>query len=305
MTRDDDFIGQLEGYLEHYVGSTPLPEDVRYAIRAELPSIRQRPAWWRVRRFPEMNNIAKLGVAAAAVVVTAILGFNYLAAPNVGGPSPDDPTPTAEPTPMTTPTPIPATSAGLTPAAILETSMWGTYTSGQYGFSMGHPVGWNVEPADRAWDLDTDAADWLSPAMDDFTSPTGDVRVSAWSVPTTVDGFAPYSAVEEWVAEYCQRVGSQSCSGALDGALNLCVEVADCHPGLLLTSDDEVQAFFTGGFYDGEMVVVTLWRGESDPALEPYGGGRPLLEAFLSTMCVWPEDARPEPPPACSRQLGQ
>ena len=99
MTRTDDFIGQLEGYLEEYEGSTPLPEDVRNAIRAELPSTDQRPAWWPARRFPEMNNMAKLGVAAAAVVVAALLGYNYLVAPNVGGPGIDDPSPTPTPTP--------------------------------------------------------------------------------------------------------------------------------------------------------------------------------------------------------------
>ncbi len=68
MTRDDDFIGQLEGYLDEYEGSTPLPDEVRDAIRAQLPSTQQRPAWWPARRFPEMNSFAKFGLAAAAVV---------------------------------------------------------------------------------------------------------------------------------------------------------------------------------------------------------------------------------------------
>ena len=77
MTHNDEFIGQLEGYLDEYEGSTPLPEDVRDAIRAELPLTRQRPAWWPAWRFPEMNNMAKLGIAAAAVVVAALLGFRF------------------------------------------------------------------------------------------------------------------------------------------------------------------------------------------------------------------------------------
>ena len=46
-----------------------------------------------------MNNIAKLSVAAAVVVVAALVGFNYLA-PNIGGPGLDDPTPTPAPTPV-------------------------------------------------------------------------------------------------------------------------------------------------------------------------------------------------------------
>ena len=52
MTHNDEFIGQLESYLDEYEGSTPLPEDVRDAIRAELPLTRQRPPWWPARRLP-------------------------------------------------------------------------------------------------------------------------------------------------------------------------------------------------------------------------------------------------------------
>ncbi len=44
-----------------------------------------------------MNNIAKLGLAAAAVVVAALLGYTYLVAPNVGGPEPStSPSPLAD-----------------------------------------------------------------------------------------------------------------------------------------------------------------------------------------------------------------
>jgi hypothetical protein len=93
MTRTDDFIGQLESYLDEYEGSTPLPEDVRDAVRAELPSIHQRPAWWPVRRRPTINNTMRLALATAAVVVAAIVGYSYLAGGNVGGPWIDEITP--------------------------------------------------------------------------------------------------------------------------------------------------------------------------------------------------------------------
>jgi hypothetical protein len=97
MTRIDDFTHLLEDYLEEYEGSTPLPEDVRDAIRAELPSTSQRPTWWPARRLSEMNNMMKLGLATAGVVVAALLGYNYLVAPSVGGPPIDDPSPTPTP----------------------------------------------------------------------------------------------------------------------------------------------------------------------------------------------------------------
>ena len=97
MTHNDEFIGQLESYLDEYEGSTPLPEDVRDAIRAELPLTRQRPAWWPARRRPNMNNTVKLSLAAAAVVVAALLGFRFLVpGTGLGGPGPTS-TPTPEP----------------------------------------------------------------------------------------------------------------------------------------------------------------------------------------------------------------
>ncbi len=121
MTRDDDFIGHLERYLEDYEGSTPLPGAVRDAVRAELPSTHQRPAWWPPRWFPVMNSFAKVGVAAAAVVVAALVGFNYFIAPNIGGP--DDPTPTS------------------TPAAVQLQSVAGTdLEAGLYTLGTGFPV---------------------------------------------------------------------------------------------------------------------------------------------------------------------
>ena len=88
MTHNDEFIGQLESYLDEYEGNTPLPEAIRDAIRAELPSTQQRPAWWPARTFSAMNNMAKLGLAAAAVVVAALLGFRFLV-PGTGWAGPD------------------------------------------------------------------------------------------------------------------------------------------------------------------------------------------------------------------------
>ena len=79
MTHNDEFIGQLESYLDEYEGSTPLPEEVRDAIRAELPSTQQRPPWWPARRLPHMNTIAKIALTAAAIVTVALLGVSYFA----------------------------------------------------------------------------------------------------------------------------------------------------------------------------------------------------------------------------------
>ena len=95
MTRNDDFIGQLEGYLEEYEGSTPLPDDVRDVIRAQLPSIQQRAAWWPAQRVESMNLMLRYGIAAAVIAVVAAIGFSLFN--NVGedtappAPSADEP----------------------------------------------------------------------------------------------------------------------------------------------------------------------------------------------------------------------
>ena len=65
----------------------------------------RRATWWPARRLIEMNTMMKLSLAAAAVILAALLGYNYLVAPNVGGPRLGDPTPSPSPTPTPTPTP--------------------------------------------------------------------------------------------------------------------------------------------------------------------------------------------------------
>ena len=78
MSHNDDFIGQLEDYLEAFDGVTPLPDRVRDAIRAELPSARQvrpRPGLERVSTMlSNASAVARLGLAAAAIVVAVVLG---------------------------------------------------------------------------------------------------------------------------------------------------------------------------------------------------------------------------------------
>ena len=46
----------------------------------------RRATWWPTRRLPEMTNTVRYALAAAAVAVAALLGYNNLVGPNVGGP---------------------------------------------------------------------------------------------------------------------------------------------------------------------------------------------------------------------------
>lgn len=99
---DRSFDQLLSAWLD--LGPTTAPDRVAKAARLEVAAARQLPAVfsrWAPRRFPQMNNYAKVALATAAVVVVALLGYNYLVAPNVGRPTiiPLDQTPTPSPSP--------------------------------------------------------------------------------------------------------------------------------------------------------------------------------------------------------------
>ncbi len=185
-------------------------------------------------------------------------------------------------------------SAGEPTAAPVDTTGWTTYVSDRYAFAIGHPPDWTVQPADHGWTMEADAKDFASTGHEAFMSPSDDIRVSAWSVPSN----APESieAVEAWVEQYCQESANTSCADIRSRAVPLCNETRDCHPGMLVPFENEVQAFFTGGTYQQQIVVLTVWRPESHPSVADYGGSRALLQAFLSTMDVCPTRADQGPP---------
>lgn len=110
MTSDDDFIGQLEEYLETFDGATPLPDRVRDAVHAELPSTRQvRPRPGLLRRTDLSSTtsmIARWGLLAACLVVAVALGSAILIPGRGGGPGA-----AASPTAAPTPTPTPSSTA--------------------------------------------------------------------------------------------------------------------------------------------------------------------------------------------------
>ncbi len=224
-------------------------------------------------------------LVAAAAVTLYVLGPTS----GAGGPEPTTPT-TAAPTAVATGSPSIAPTAS-TPAATIDMSDWVSYTSDRYGFQIGYPPDWEVWPADRDWSFGADATDFLSPAHEAFIAPERAVRVSAWSVPLDPGTSVKTSAdIETWIETYCERTGNAPCTSIAERAVPLCLERRDCHPGLLVPFGEDVQAFFSGGIYDdGAMTVVAVWWGETQPAVAPYGGAQKLLEAFLSTMSVWPE----------------
>jgi hypothetical protein len=271
------------------------PDQVLQIVLAAFPSVKQRHALRLPRRFPDVTTVPKLAFGTVAVIAV-VLGGAFVLSPGaldggaIGRPSPS-PSPTASPSPAPSATAGPSSAPSA--SATIDTAAWTTYVSKQYGFTIGHPADWSVDPASRAWTW-KDASKLLNNGQDSFDSADGHVRVSAWSVPIkTSTGTAPLPDVEAWVSDWCKKAGDVPCAGIHERAVPLCNERRDCHPGLLVPFDEDVLAFFTGGTSGDNMLIVAVWWGDSAPAVASYGGSRRLLEGFISTMCVWPEDARP------------
>lgn len=100
MTREDEFIGKLEGYLDEYEGLTPLPDAIRDALRAEIPTTRQIGSIPGPMKYlsasMSMPAPARYGLVAAVVVVAAALGAAFFTrAGGTGAISTPTPTPGA------------------------------------------------------------------------------------------------------------------------------------------------------------------------------------------------------------------
>jgi hypothetical protein len=101
MSTDRDTTRLVRSWLEE--GVTALPDRVLDAVLDQVPATPQRRSWWPARRFTSLNTYTKFAMAAAAVLVVAVVGYNML--PNRGGtggpsvsPSPTAVAPSASPT---------------------------------------------------------------------------------------------------------------------------------------------------------------------------------------------------------------
>jgi hypothetical protein len=108
MSAPRDLDRLLRSFLKE--GPLELPDPSYDEVRDRMEHTRQR-AFIGPWRTPVMNRYLQIGVAAAAVVLVAIIGFQYLGS-NVGGPN-------STATPEPTPTPEPSGAAPSSSAAEL------------------------------------------------------------------------------------------------------------------------------------------------------------------------------------------
>jgi hypothetical protein len=148
MTTDQDLTRIVRSWLDE--GVTALPDRVLDAVLDQVPATRQRRAMWPARRFADMNTYAKLAIAAAAVVIVAIIGYNLL--PARGGNSVGVPAVTAEPSASPSPSGAIRPSNGpLEPGTRyrvnLETDVTGARTPVEVSFAV-PATGWTY---DNGW----------------------------------------------------------------------------------------------------------------------------------------------------------
>ena len=258
-----------------------LEERVASALRVETESLVPPPTDLSAIRSAARAQSRRRGVVVVVCAMAVVLVLVASGVTEIGRDQSDG-------LPITSPSPSPKTSISTPP---IDTASWTTYTSDRYDLEVGHPADWIAIPSSREWRSETDVANHLSPAHEAFQSPATDVRVSVWAAPlapgTSIESTAD---IETWVQDYCEASGNAPCTGIHDRAVEMCLEKADCHPALLVPFRDDVQAFFSAGIYDAEaMTIVAVWQGESDSTVHGYGGAQRLLEAFLSTMKVWPK----------------
>ena len=156
--------------------------DTVLALLDATPQHRSSP----VRRFADMNTYAKFALAAAAVLVVALVGYNLLpASGGVGGP-------VATPTPTPTPTPRPPPSSSQSPKA----ARWplGTLLDQRYPATTPSGVKISFKPPSKRWytrpdSIETGQFPTASYAWIVFTNDIGDVATDpCHGKSTPVDG---------------------------------------------------------------------------------------------------------------------
>jgi hypothetical protein len=184
---DRNFDQLLDAWLD--AGPTVAPGRVTEAVRLEIRSTRQSHGVfeWQPRRFPVMNNSLRFALATAVLAVAALLGFNYLVAPNIGGPGLGDPTPSPSP-------------------AVV------TFTSDRHGYSIEHPADWLVveQPGSvnlTGMEIGSAGTDLIAPPEHSRSgSEDGVVVVSAHEL---LDG--------ESLADFAERVSREAACGTSFG----------------------------------------------------------------------------------------
>jgi hypothetical protein len=251
MSAPRDLDGLLTTFLKE--GPLELPDPSYDQVRDRMDHTRQRTfiGPWRT---PGMNRYLKIGLAAAAVVVVAVVGYNLL--PGSAGPGAGQ-----------TATPVPSIAEPSPPSPPPLTQ---TFTSQMHGISVSYPEGWIARAATEPWG--PEGPNFSDPFVDVLYDPVleGNLHLRFASQPIGD------STPDEWVAE---QLAGDGCSATepitVDGVTGL-IGANDCSTVAVATA--------------GRGYWIRLHTSPDDPlAVAAYD--RAWFEEVLATVQLHPEDA--------------
>lgn len=291
MTYDDDFIGRLEDYLDQHEGMTPMPNGVRDAVRAALPTVKQigpRPGRLRFLNMTvRLPASARYGLTAAAVAAVVLLGATFVGR----GPTAD---PGRSPSPPASMLPTP-TAMPSGPASLMDVPEDGVLRAG--GYFLDHPA----YPGRIELDVPPGWWYWTSGARQEsdvhailVESSVARGGGSSWGLSFTI--------VDEVRTDPCDAAAGSMDASATDSVANL-VEAFSSWDDHQVTSVEDV---VIGGYPGRRMELVsnapdsclsTLFTTPSGhefvmrlPSFEPYVNQFTILDVEGSVLVVWTSD---------------
>jgi hypothetical protein len=253
-------------------GPNELPELTRRAIAVSARSTHQRrrrlisPRW-----VPALNGTLSRLILAAVAVVVAVGGLQLFGSRSPGPPG----------------------GAGGQPSPSPILDMARTFVSSKYGYAIGYPDGWTIQPAASLWWPPTWKATGGSDAPYDrfFSSPDGDwFRAGSADVPEGV-------SIDGWIDEFITTVSSppDSCSPPRTDLPEI---IIDGQPGRIRDHcEGEVEATVVVG--RRAYVLTLFYSGPAEVGIS-MADARAIFDAFIATIDLRPEDALEVPSPTPS-----
>lgn len=169
MTASRDTERLIRAFLDE--GVTELPERAYHAVRSDIERTHQRVVIgpWRT---PDMNTFAKFAMAAAAVLVVALVGYNLLPSdPGRGGAASVAPSPSSSVTAPPSPSPSPS-ELTFFPDGSIEPGRHSIVRSGK-SLSLDMPAGWSSHLGVRIYTASGGAAFifWTDPPVNVYADP--------------------------------------------------------------------------------------------------------------------------------------
>lgn len=274
MTPPRERSAVVAAWLEE--GPNDLPDSTRRAIAVDIRTTHQsRHTIWFPWRFPTVDRLSLVALAAVAVIVLAVADLAWSriapAGGTVGGPPPAGAT-SASPSPS----PSDAPSAAPIPTTLVIPVMSELYVSSRYGYAVMYPADWSATVANQTWwPPDWKAEKSPGEPFDIIAGPNGLSGLRAASAPLP-DGLPD---VNDWIDEYL-TFGDPDCVPPRERQELISIDGA---PGRLRDACGEVEATIVLG---ERVYMFTLFLFN-----EPVTNGRELFDALAATIDLRPEDA--------------